>query len=57
MRVATGKPPDLKSGGFIASYTIIMRSNLAGCRMPAMVVYFLRQRLYNENKKHCAAIV
>lgn len=35
----------------------IMRSNRAGCWTPAMVVYFLRQRLYNENRKHCAAIV
>ena len=35
----------------------LMRSNLAGCRTPAMVVYFLRQKLYNENRKHCAAIV
>ena len=30
---------------------------LVGCRTPAMVVYFLRQRLYNESRKHCAATV
>lgn len=30
---------------------------LVGCWTPAMVVYFLRQRLYNESRKHCAATV
>ena len=30
---------------------------LVGCWTPAMVVYFLRQRLYNESGKHCAATV
>lgn len=30
---------------------------LVGCWTPAMVVYFLRQRLYNERRKHCAATV
>lgn len=28
-----------------------------GCWTPAMVVYFLRQRLYNESRKHCVATV
>lgn len=30
---------------------------LVGCWTPAMVVYFLRQRLYNESRKPCAATV
>ena len=30
---------------------------LVGCWTPAMVVYFLRQRLYNESGKHCVATV
>ncbi len=30
---------------------------LVGCWTPAMVVYFLRQRLYNESRKHRAAAV
>ena len=30
---------------------------LVGCWTPAMVVYFLRQQMYNESGKHCAATV
>lgn len=30
---------------------------LVGCCSPAMVIYVLRQRLYNESRKHCAATV
>ena len=30
---------------------------LVGCWTPAMVVYFLRQRLYNESGKHCVTTV
>lgn len=29
---------------------------LVGCWTPVMVVYFLRQRLYNESRKHRAAV-
>lgn len=30
---------------------------LVGCWTPAMVVYFLWQRLYNESRKHCGTTV
>lgn len=30
---------------------------LVGCWTPTMVVYFLRQRLYNESRKYCGTTV